>query len=158
MDFIQNVFYVSIRQPEHGAETEGESEGGVETFGELYPLATDPSFFTGKRVAAVWFSEKDRVRAPHWKDAMEVILRHCNQEKSRHKALMKLRRQADGSRSAPLRNTAEGMISPIKLGKNLYVEGHGSTKDLLKKTRDKILSAIGYNYQHIMLEVRKEES
>jgi len=155
MDFIQNVFYVSI-PPEHrtGPST-SEAEDRAET--RRYPLATDPSFFTGKKVAAVWFSEKDRVRVLHWKDAMEIILRHCNQEKSCHKALMKLRGQAGGSRPAPLRNSAAGMRSPIRLGKNLYVEGHGNTKYLLKKMRDRILSAIGCDYRHIMLEVQEEK-
>jgi len=148
--------YVSI-QPEHRAEeTASEAEGGAGTVRKLYPLATDPSFFTKKKPAAVWFSERDRVRALHWKDAMEIILRHCDQDKSRHKALMKLRSQGNGNRPAPLRNSAEGMISPVKLGKNLYVEGHGSAKRLLKKTRDQILSTIGYDYQHIMFEIREK--
>jgi len=156
MEFIHNVFYVSI-PPEHKTgPSASEAEDSAKT--RLYPLTTDLSFFTRKKAAAVWFSEKERVPALCWKDAMEVILRRCNQEKPCHKALMKLRSQTGGSRPSPLKSSAAGMRSPIRLGKNLYVEGHGNTEYLLKKTRDRILAAIGCDFQHIMLEVQEEKT
>lgn len=140
-------------QGEEDTETDGEINS-TETFESIYPLCMEPGFFKGKSVVAVIFPDGVRTETPTWKKLAEVVMKRCNEDTSKHQALMDLRRRVQGRSRQLLGNTAEGMRSALKIDRGLYMETHYDTESLLRIMKTRILDAVGYDYSGIQVAIR----
>lgn len=122
----------------------------------VYPLCMESGFFKGKNVVAVIFPDGVRVETPTWKKLVEVILKRCNDDVGKHRALMELRNRIQGRSRKLLANGSTGMRSPLKIDRGLYMETHYDTESLLRIMKIRILDAVGYDYQNIQVAIRND--
>ena len=140
---------------EHAATgEEGGNLDSVDRYESIYPLCMEPGFFKGKAVVAVIFPDGVRVETPTWKNFVEVVLKRCNGDAKKHKALMELRNRIQGRSRRLLGSGNTGMRSPIKIDRGLYMEAHYDTESLLRIMKTRILDAVGYDYRGIQVAIR----
>ena len=120
----------------------------------VYPLCMEPGFFKGKSVVGVIFPDGVRLETPTWKAAAAVIMKRCNDDAGKHAALMALRSRVQGRSRLLLGSGADGMRSPIKIDRGLYMETHYDTESLLRIMKTRILDAVGYDYSGIQVAIR----
>ena len=122
----------------------------------IYPLCMEPGFFKGKAVVAVIFSDGVRIETPTWKKFVEIVLKRCNDDAGKHRALMELRNRIQGRSRKLLGSGSAGMRSPIKIDRGLYMEAHYDTESLLRIMKTRILDAVGYDYRSIQVAIRND--
>ncbi len=122
----------------------------------IYPLNAGTGIFKGKKPIAVIFADRVRVSVPTWKKLAEEILRHCNSDPEKHKALMDLRGKLLGRDRVFLGSEAGKMRSPVKIADALYFETHYDTETLLRILTTRILAAVRYDYSGITIAVRND--
>ncbi len=131
-----------------------EMAGGPKSAGGIYSLSMHASFFKGKSAEAVIFPDGQRVETPTWKTLVGAIMKRCNDNAQNHDALMSLRNRMQGRSRRLLGDTTEGMRSPIEIDNDLYMETHYDTGELLYIMKDRILSAVGYDFSGIQIAIR----
>lgn len=137
-------------------EEENDDLGLAERYESIYPLCMEPGFFKGKTAVAVIFPDGVRVEAPTWKKLVEIILKRCNGDVGKHKALMELRNRIQGRSRKLLGSGSAGMRSPVKIDKGLYMEAHYDTESLLRIMKTRILDAVNYDYRNIQVAIRND--
>lgn len=137
-------------------EEEGDDLDLADRYESIYPLCTEPGFFKGKAVVAVIFPDGVRVETPTWKKLVEVVLKRCNDDVGKHRALMELRNRIQGRSRKLLGSGSTGMRSPIKIDRGLYMEAHYDTESLLRIMKARILDAVGYDYRSIQVAIRND--
>jgi hypothetical protein len=125
----------------------------VEDFETVYPITVNPAIFKGKKPNAVIFGNV-RVTARTWKMVLKEILRRCNEEPEKHKALMSLRDKITGRERIILSARKTNMRSPFEIGTKLYIETHYDTETLMRILLSRVLSEINYDYSIISVAVR----
>lgn len=138
----------------------GEEAGGgldlADRYESVYPLCMEPGFFKGKAVVAVIFPDGVRVETPTWRKLAEVVLKRCNDDAEKHRALMELRNRIQGRSRKLLGSGNAGMRSPIKIDRGLYMEAHYDTESLLRIMKTRILDAVSYDYRSIQVAIRND--
>ncbi len=124
------------------------------SFESVYPLNMEPGFFKGKSVIAVIFPDGVRIETPTWKRTIEIIMKRCNDDAAKHNRLMELRNRVQGRSRCLLGKSADGMRSPIKIDRGLYMESHYDTETLLRITKTRILDIVYYDYGGIQVAIR----
>ncbi len=81
-------------------------------------------------------------------------MKRCNDDAGKHAALMALRSRVQGRSRLLLGSGADGMRSPIKIDRGLYMETHYDTESLLRIMKTRILDAVGYDYSGIQVAIR----
>ncbi|MCI9120592.1 MAG: hypothetical protein HFG00_03575 [Oscillibacter sp.] len=123
-------------------------------FEEAFFLTRNPSGFKGRRPVSVLLPDGQRVITPTWKKVAEAVMKHCNQDQTKHDALMKLRNRIQGRDRVLLSSSVTGMRSPLVIDQGLYLETHYDTESLLRILTGRILDAVGYDYSRIQVTVR----
>lgn len=120
---------------------------------QLLPLTAPPGSFRGKKPAFV-ILHGEEFAAPTWKQVAAVILRDCCSDPQRRRQMMKLRGLYDGPRRALLAETPKGMLSPIRVGRDLYFEGHWDSESMMRLLVERILVEVGYDCQSAAVKCR----
>jgi hypothetical protein len=123
----------------------------IQPYEQIYPLATTPSIFKGKKPIAVHFAE-DEVEVKTWKEAYVAILQRCDAEK--HEELMGLRGKISGKKRAILAATAEGMSRAVEISEGLYAESFFDSESQMRVLTELLLTPAGFDYSGIRISVR----
>lgn len=122
----------------------------------IYPLSVDTGVFKGKRPTGVIFADGTREDVPTWKRVFEEIMKQCNNQPEKHRALMELRGKVLGRNRVLLGSEKGRMRSPVKIDRALYAETHYDTETLLKILTTRILEVVDYDYSGIKIAVQNE--
>lgn len=87
-----------------------------------------------------------------WKRAFAAVLDICNRQEHYHERLLAARNETLGRSRKVIADSPQGMLSPLKVDDNLYIETNFSTEALLKLLRDRILSRIDFDSRSITFE------
>lgn len=148
---IQSLKEDQNRAIEHENRRRREKE-----YESIFPLNADTGIFKGRRPTGVIFEDGTREDVPTWKRVFEEIMKRCNSDVERHKALMELRGKVLGRNRVLLGSEKGKMRSPLKIDRALYAETHYDTETLLKILVTRILEAVGYDYSGIRIAVQNE--
>ena len=119
------------------------------------PLSVNPSFFIGKKPAAVLFGQ-ERIAVKSWHDVYGVILTRCNENPQHHETLMYLRNKAAGKCRVLLSGSPDGMTRPLKIDEGLYGETHYGAQTLMYILVDRILSPVGYGCSDVSIVIKNK--
>ena len=145
-----------VRAEQEGLENAAAGETETTGYEAIYPLSVGPAIFKGKKPTGVIFANGARIDVPSWKKVVEEILRRCNAEQDKHLALMELRGKVAGRERTLLAKNGNGMRSPMKIDRNLYMETHYDTQTLLRILTLRILDVVGYDHSGIAIAIRSE--
>ena len=148
---VQKLKKEQDRAIEHESRRRREKE-----YESIFPLSADTGIFKGKRPTGVIFADGTREDVPTWKRVFEEIMKQCNSDPERHKALMELRGKVLGRNRVLLGSEKGKMRSPLKIDRALYAETHYDTETLLKILITRILEVVGYDYSGIRIAVQNE--
>lgn len=121
--------------------------------GETMSIALygDVSTLRGTKPTLVRYGD-DAVPVTSWKQAFAAVLDICNRQEHYHEALLAIRNETLGRSRKVIADSPQGMLSPLKVDDNLYVETNFSTEALLKLLRDRILNRIDFDSRSITFE------
>lgn len=122
----------------------------------VYPLAMEPGVFKGRRPTAVIFPDGHRVQAPTWKRVFVVVLKQCNSNAEKHRALVALCGRVMGRNRVLLDSRKGRMRSPVQIDRSLYAETHYDTETLLRILTTRILDAVAYDYSGIQVALKED--
>ena len=151
-----NLFFDDMIQSLRVEEMQNETVNVAGEYELLYPLTAATGFFKGKKPIGVIFQDGSRIDVPTWKKVVETILQNCNKDIYKHKELENLCGKVSGRERVFLANKPDNMRSPIEVDKNIYVETHYDTETLLRIVTTRILTPIQYDYNGIMIAIRKD--
>jgi hypothetical protein len=151
---IDEVFAELARKLEE--EETGESPNETDGYERIYPLSYNPGSFKGEKPTRVIFG-RERVDVYTWKNVFSEIMKRCNGDADKHRALMDLRGRLSGRRRAFLSDRPDGMRSPLKIDNKLYAETHYDTETLLRILLHRILDVVKYEYGNIYVAVRNDK-
>lgn len=114
-------------------------------------LCGDISTLRGTKPTLVRYGD-DTIPVASWKRAFAAVLDICNRQGHYHEALLAARNETLGRSRKVIADSPQGMLSPLKVDDNLYIETNFSTEALLKLLRDRILNRIGFNSRNIVFE------
>ena len=119
------------------------------------PLSVNPSFFIGKKPAAVLFGQ-ERVAAKSWHDVYGVILTRCIENPQHYKTLMDLRELIGGKCRVFISASPDSMKKPIKLADGLYGETHYGAQTLMYILVERILYPVGFDCSDISIDIKNK--
>lgn len=130
-----------------------ENSGQVVVPGETMGIALygDISTLRGTKPTLVRYGD-DVIPVTSWKRAFATVLDICNRQEHYHEALLAIRNETLGRSRKVIADSPQGMLSPLKVDDNLYIETNFSTEALLKLLRDRILSRIDFDSRSITFE------
>lgn len=130
-------------------ENPGQTIASGETMG--IALYGDISTLRGTKPTLVRYGD-DTIPVTSWKRAFAAVLDICNRQEHYHEALLAIRNETLGRSRKVIADSPQGMLSPLKVDDNLYVETNFSTEALLKLLRDRILNRIDFDSRSITFE------
>lgn len=130
-----------------------ENSGQVIASGETMSIALcgDVSTLRGTKPTLLRHGD-DAVPVTSWKQVFAAVLDICNRQEHYHEALLAARNETLGRSRKVIADSPQGMLSPLKVDDNLYIETNFSTEALLKLLRDRILSRIDFDSRSITFE------
>lgn len=132
-----------IRENPRQAIASGETMG-IALYGDISTLR-------GTKPTLVRYGD-DTIPVTSWKRAFAAVLDICNRQEHYHEALLAIRNETLGRSRKVIADSPQGMLSPLKVDDNLYVETNFSTEALLKLLRDRILNRIDFDSRSIAFE------
>jgi hypothetical protein len=148
---IDEVFAELARKLEEPDDQARSDE--ADSYDRIYPLSYDSGSFKGEKPTGIIFG-RERVAVYTWKQVFSEIMKRCNADIDKHRALMDLRGRASGRTRAFLSDRPDGMRSPLKIDNKLYAETHYDTQTLLRILLHRILDTVHYEYGNIYVAVR----
>ena len=130
-------------------ETSGQMAASGETMG--IALYGDVSTLRGTKPTLVRYGD-EVIPVTSWKRAFAAVLDICNRQEHYHEALLTICNETLGRSRKVIADSPQGMLSPLKVDDNLYVETNFSTEALLKLLRDRILNRIDFDSRSITFE------
>ena len=130
-------------------ENPGQAIASGETMG--IALYGDISTLRGTKPTLVRYGD-EVIPVTSWKRAFAVVLDICNRQEHYHEALLAIRNETLGRSRKVIADSPQGMLSPLKVDDNLYIETNFSTEALLKLLRDRILNRIDFDNRSITFE------
>lgn len=130
-----------------------ENSGQVIASGETMNIALcgDVSTLRGTKPTLLRHGD-DAILVTSWKQVFAAVLDICNRQEHYHEALLAARNETLGRSRKVIADSPQGMLSPLKVDDNLYVETNFSTEALLKLLRDRILNRIDFDSRSITFE------
>ncbi len=130
-----------------------ETSGQMAASGETMSIALcgDVSTLRGTKPTLVRYGD-DTIPVTSWKRAFAAVLDICNRQEHYHEALLTICNETLGRSRKVIADSPQGMLSPLKVDDNLYVETNFSTEALLKLLRDRILNRIDFDSRSITFE------
>lgn len=130
-----------------------ENSGQVIASGETMSIALcgDVSTLRGTKPTLLRHGD-DAILVTSWKQVFAAVLDICNRQEHYHEALLAARNETLGRSRKVIADSPQGMLSPLKVDDNLYVETNFSTEALLKLLRDRILNRIDFDSRSITFE------
>lgn len=114
-------------------------------------LCGDISTLRGTKPTLLRYGD-DVIPVASWKRAFAAVLDICNRQEHYHERLLAARNETLGRSRKVIADSPQGMLSPLKVDDNLYIETNFSTEALLKLLRDRILSRIDFDSRSITFE------
>ena len=114
-------------------------------------LYGDISTLRGTKPTLVRYGD-EVIPVTSWKQAFAAVLDICNRQEHYHEALLAIRNETLGRSRKVISDSPQGMLSPLKVDDNLYIETNFSTEALLKLLRDRILNRIDFDSRSITFE------
>lgn len=139
--------------PHRSTPVIGENSGQAAASGETTNIALygDISTLRGTKPTLVRYGD-DAIPVTSWKRAFATVLDICNRQEHYHEALLAIRNETLGRSRKVIADSPQGMLSPLKVDDNLYIETNFSTEALLKLLRDRILNRIDFDSRSITFE------
>lgn len=139
--------------PHRGTLVIRENSRQMVVSGETMSIALygDISILRGTKPTLVRYGD-DAIPVISWKRAFAAVLDICNRQEHYHEALLAIRNETLGRSRKVIADSPQGMLSPLKVDDNLYVETNFSTEALLKLLRDRILNRIDFDSGSITFE------
>ena len=139
--------------PRRGTPVIRENPGQMAASGETMGIALygDISTLRGTKPTLVRYGD-EVIPVTSWKRAFAAVLDICNREEHYHEALLAIRNETLGRSRKVIADSPQGMLSPLKVDDDLYIETNFSTEALLKLLRDRILSRIDFDSRSITFE------
>ena len=139
--------------PHRSTPVTGETSGQAIPSGETMSIALhgDINTLRGTKPTLVRYGE-EVIPVTSWKRAFAAVLDICNREEHYHEALLAIRNETLGRSRKVIADSPQGMLSPLKVDDNLYIETNFSTEALLKLLRDRILNRIDFDSRDITFE------
>ena len=139
--------------PRRGTPVIRENPGQAIASGETMGIALygDISTLRGTKPTLVRYGD-EVIPVTSWKRAFAAVLDICNREEHYHEALLAIRNETLGRSRKVIADSPQGMLSPLKVDDNLYIETNFSTEALLKLLRDRILNRIDFDSRNITFE------
>ena len=145
---VNTIFDEIIKEVENLSIGEGSCNIEYES---LYPI-TNTTGFKGKKPIAVIFNGK-RIITPTWKVVVEIILNEILKDSIMKNRILDLRDRLLGRKRKRLSAQPQGMHTPLKLDKDLYIETHYDTETLMNLLLQ-ILNEIYYDYSNIKIVIK----
>lgn len=121
--------------------------------GELLPFSVPPAVFKGRKPSAIILRGRE-TSVSTWKQAAVLILRDCDAVPECHGRLLGLRGHVLARYRTLLAETPKGMLSPIRVGRGLYFEGHWDSESMMRLLVERILDEVGYDCQNAAVKCR----
>lgn len=139
--------------PHRSTPVTGETSGQAIPSGETMSIALhgDINTLRGTKPAFVKYGD-EVIPVTSWKRAFAAVLDICNRQEHYHEALLAIRNETLGRSRKVIADSPQGMLSPLKVDDNLYIETNFSTEALLKLLRDRILNRIDFDSRNITFE------
>ncbi|MCM1343721.1 MAG: hypothetical protein NC305_10950 [Lachnospiraceae bacterium] len=142
-----------VDTPRRNTSTIRENPGQAASSGETASITLygDISTLRGTKPTLVKYGD-DTIPVSSWKRAFAAVLDICNRQEHYHEALLAARNETMGRSRKVIADSPQGMLSPLKIDDDLYIETNFSTEALLKLLRDRILNRIGFDSRSIVFE------
>ena len=143
----------STDTPHRSTPVVRETSGQMVASGEAMGIALygDISTLRGTKPTLVRYGD-EVIPVTSWKRAFVAVLDVCNRQEHYHEALLAIRNETLGRSRKVIADSPQGMLSPLKVDDNLYIETNFSTEALLKLLRDRILNRIDFDSRNITFE------
>lgn len=115
------------------------------------PLNSLSTFFKGKKITAVNFSDGREIAVSKWKEAVQIILQDCNSDEAMHNALIDICGKVYGKSRVLFADTPADMVAPIQIDGDMYLETKFDVESLLNVLKNRILDFVGYDYSGISI-------
>lgn len=138
----------SIIERIKSGESLSESDNCIE---KTMPLNSLSTFFKGKKITAVNFSDGREIAVSKWKEAVQIILQDCNSEEAMHNALIDICGKVYGKSRVLFADTPADMVAPIQIDGDMYLETKFDVESLLNVLKNRILDFVGYDYSGISI-------
>jgi len=153
IDTAFDEFFRKLENPDENSN-ETNNLGGHSA---IYPLTVDPGVFKGKKPSHLIIDGKN-IPVYSWKKVFLELMKMCDADPDRHKALINLRGLLSGRTRAFISDKKDGMRSPLEINENLYAETHYDTETLLKILLHRILDEVDFDYTNISVAIRDNKS
>lgn len=138
----------SIIERIKSGESLSESDNCIE---KTMPLNSLSTFFKGKKITAVNFSDGREIAVSKWKEAVQIILQDCNSDEAMHNALIDICGKVYGKSRVLFADTPADMVAPIQIDGDMYLETKFDVESLLNVLKNRILDFVGYDYSGISI-------
>ncbi len=138
----------SIIERIKSGESISESDNCIE---KTMPLNSLSTFFKGKKITAVNFSDGREIAVSKWKEAVQIILQDCNSDEAMHNALIDICGKVYGKSRVLFADTPADMVAPIQIDGDMYLETKFDVESLLNVLKNRILDFVGYDYSGISI-------
>lgn len=138
----------SIIERIKSGESLSESDNCIE---KTMPLNSLSTFFKGKKITAVNFSDGREIAVSKWKEAVQIILQDCNFDEAMHNALIDICGKVYGKSRVLFADTPADMVAPIQIDGDMYLETKFDVESLLNVLKNRILDFVGYDYSGISI-------
>ncbi len=139
--------------PRRGTPVIRENPGQAIASGETMSIALygDINILRGTKPTLVRYGD-EVIPVTSWKRAFAAVLDICNRQEHYHEELLAIRNETLGRSRKVIADSPQGMLSPLKVDDNLYIETNFSTEALLRLLRDRILNRIDFDRRDITFE------
>jgi hypothetical protein len=124
----------------------------VENYDSIYPITFNGAEFKGKKPTSVIFG-REKVAVYTWRMVFEKVMKRCDEDPDKHKALMDPRGKISGKARGILSDRPDGMRAPMEIAHKLYSETHYDTGTLLHILPYRILDPAQYDYSNIFVAI-----
>lgn len=138
----------SIIERIKSGESLSESDNCIE---KTMPLNSLSTFFKGKKITVVNFSDGREIAVSKWKEAVQIILQDCNSDEAMHNALIDICGKVYGKSRVLFADTPADMVAPIQIDGDMYLETKFDVESLLNVLKNRILDFVGYDYSGISI-------
>jgi hypothetical protein len=131
-----------------------ESKGGGIMSGYEFSVQHAPAnLFIGRKPVAILFGG-ERIEVRKWSDVYRLIYERVNQNAQAHEDLMYLRNKASGKVRVFISDSPAGMIRPMKVDDDIYVESSYGVETMFHIMVDCILRYVRYDISDIKVIIK----
>lgn len=133
----------------NGAQYAGEGLEGIR-------LVNNAGRFKGTKPKAVLFPDGRKISVKKWKEVVAALLADCITDQNRLQYLLEIRGRVFGKQRLILADSPSGMVQPMQICDQLWMETKYDTETLLKVLMFRIFDVVGYDYGGVRIILRED--